>query len=339
MNTNQKGRFISFDRLKASVSLHQVLERYRLLERFHRTGDDLTGPCPIHHGHNPTQFRVSLKRGCWICFGDCHGGGSVIDFVSRMEGVGIRDAGLLLQDWFHLQPGERREIESVQITHCSPMREAVDPIRAATNSPLRFSLGPLDGTHAYLRERGLTQETIGAFAVGACAYGTLRGWIAIPIHNLDGRVIAYAGRWPGIPPAGRPKYRLPRGFHKSIELFNQHRVKALASPEPLVVVEGFFGCMWVWQAGYRKVVSLMGSVLSRIQAERIAELAGQGSQVLLLFDGDAAGRKGCADALARLSGSLAVRAVTLNDRQQPDSLAPERLRQVLGQAAESEVAA
>ena len=77
--------FVGFDALKQAVSMVQVLDRYGLRERLHRSGDNLSGPCPIHAGHNKTQFRVSMSKNCWICFGDCNCGGSIIDFVSRME--------------------------------------------------------------------------------------------------------------------------------------------------------------------------------------------------------------------------------------------------------------
>jgi DNA primase len=125
--------FIGFDRLKQSVTMEQVLGRYGLLEKLRRGGDSLTGTCPMHRGHNSTQFRVSLVKNCWICFGDCHAGGSIIDFVSRMEKVGIREAGLLLQDWFRLKPVNGREISK-------PAAKAV-PFRKESNPPLRFSAG------------------------------------------------------------------------------------------------------------------------------------------------------------------------------------------------------
>ena len=58
----------------------------------------------MHGGHNPTQFRVSLDRDCFICFGDCNRGGSIVDFVSLKERVGIREAAPRLEDVFiHLQ--------------------------------------------------------------------------------------------------------------------------------------------------------------------------------------------------------------------------------------------
>jgi DNA primase len=181
--------FIGFDRLKQSVSMEQVLGRYGLLETLRRGGDSLSGACPVHRGHNPTQFRVNLIKNCWICFGDCHGGGSIVDFVSQMENIGIREAGLLLQDWFNLDNGNEVPRPAV--------RDKVIPFNKETNPPLRFSLGALDGAHPYLAKRGLTAETISTFGVGCCPHGTLQGWIAIPIHDAKGNVVAYAGRWPG----------------------------------------------------------------------------------------------------------------------------------------------
>ena len=160
----------------------------------------------------------------------------------------------------------------------------------------------------------------------------LRGWIAIPIHNAKGQMIAYAGRWPGTPPEEQPKYRLPRGFRKSLELFNQHRAVQESPAEPLVVVEGFFGCMRVWQAGHRRVVSLMGSLLSPAQEERIVQIAGENGQVLLLFDEDAAGRKGRSEAQERLSKHVAVSVIRLEDGQQPDSLEADELLALIQRA-------
>jgi DNA primase len=108
---------------------------------------------------------------------------------------------------------------------------------------------------------------------------------------------------------------------------------------PLVVVEGFFGCMHVWQAGHRRVVSLMGSRLSAAQEERIVQLAGENGRVLLLFDEDAAGCKGRSEAQERLSKHVAVNIVRLNEGQQPDSLGASELLELIRRHSKSEVAA
>jgi len=339
MSENNKSRFVGFDQLKQSISMQQVLDRYGLLEKLRRSGESLTGPCPLHQGHNPTQFRVSLLKNCWICFGDCHGGGSILDFVARMEGITVREAGMQLQDWFNMRAGNGAQGgNSKVIPHPAMQTRPSAPVRL-TNAPLRFALGPLDGAHPYLKERGLTAETITSFGIGCCAHGLLRGWIAIPIHDAKGKLVAYAGRWPGVPPEGTPKYRLPRGFRKSLELFNQHRAAKAGSSELLVVVEGFFGAMRVWQAGHRRVVSLMGSMLSAAQEERIVEMVGPEGRVLLLFDEDGAGRKGRAESRERLSKRTSVGVIRLEDGQQPDAIEPQELLRLIGQHSEEEVAA
>jgi DNA primase len=326
-------KFVGFNALKASVSMLQVLDHYGLTESLRRSGDNLSGACPLHQGHNRTQFRVSMSKNCWMCFGDCHTGGSIIDFVSRMEGIGVREAGLLLQDWFSLRPGNGAFRDKL-VPFPGANGKSVPP-KKPVNPPLRLLLGPLDSSHPYLRERGLTAETVQTFGIGCCQNGSFRGWIAIPIHNAAGQLVAYARRWPGVPPDDRPKYLLPRGFRKSLELFNQHRAAEEEKAGPLVVVEGFFGCMWVWQAGHRRVVSLMGSMLSTAQEQRILALAGYDRRVLLLLDGDAAGGQGCAQARQRLSRQVAVSAAHLQDGQQPDSLSAQELLRLIGDEKEA----
>ena len=48
--------------------------------------------------------------------------------------------------------------------------------------------------------------------------------VVIPIHNEAGRLIGYAGRYPGEDvPDEEPKYLLPPNLKKSKVLFNFHR--------------------------------------------------------------------------------------------------------------------
>lgn len=90
-----------------SGSMLQVLEHYGLAESFKRSGNSLSGPCPLHNGQNRTQFRVSLEKNYWNCFGTCKGGGNVLDFVARKEGCSLREAALALCDWFQLPTQEK----------------------------------------------------------------------------------------------------------------------------------------------------------------------------------------------------------------------------------------
>ncbi len=156
----------------------------------------------------------------------------------------------------------------------------------------------------------------------------MAGRIAIPIHNARGELVAYGGRCLGTHEI--PKYLLPHGFRKSLELFNLHRAIQAEPSNPFIIVEGFFGCMKVWQAGFRRVVSPMGSRLSDAQAELIIKTVGKGDKVILLYDEDEAGRKGREQARLQLYEQVEVSIITVPaPRKQPDQLSSAELRQLL----------
>jgi len=349
MNANQTlaSPFVDFKEVKASVSILQVLEHYSLIDTLKQTGDRLSGPCPLHNGNNPTAFRVSISKNCFNCFGRCGRGGNVIDFVALKEGVDFRDAALLLQDWFmggdasvparEPAPAHRvREERSRTVYPPAPTQpetptpaETEQEDEATENPPLTFELTTLKTDHPYLEMRGLDAETIEHFGLGYCSRGILRGHIAIPIHNRDAKLVAYAGRWPGEPPHGTPKYKLPKGFRKSLEVFNLHR--AFQEPEdvPLVVVEGFFDCFALWQAGITKCVALMGCSISPEQEKLIAAAMPNGGTIELLFDNDEAGHHGTEEIAARLLQFALVRSIELPEGvRQPDELSEDEIAEV-----------
>src|SRR5213594_283743 len=94
--------YVDFKAVKASVSMLQILDQYGLTERFKRSGDSLSGSCPLHNGDNPTQFRVSASKNCWNCFGKCKRGGNVLDFVALRENISVREAAIRISEWFGL---------------------------------------------------------------------------------------------------------------------------------------------------------------------------------------------------------------------------------------------
>ena len=156
----------------------------------------------------------------------------------------------------------------------------------------------------------------------------MAGRIAIPIHDAQGAIIAYAGRWPGNPPEGEPKYKLPRGFKKSLVLYNLHRVLALKStPEqrlagPVIVVEGYWSVFRLTQLGYPNVVALMGSTLSSAQARlQTAHV----DRAIVIMDGDPPGRQAQAEIVDRLARHLWIRGIELPDGADPDTMAEDVL--------------
>ena len=184
-------------------------------------------------------------------------------------------------------------------------------------SPLNFKLTGIDCAHPYLAERGITEQTAREFGAGFYAGpGLMHSRLVIPIHNADGQLIAYCGRSVD---KTQPRYRVPPGFAKSEILFNMHRAAAGLS-NSVVVVEGFFDCMKVHQAGIRSVVALMGSVLYEPQRH---DLLDRFSRVILLLDGDPTGRKASTVIAQRLARHCSVRAVLLPNGVQPDQLPDE----------------
>ena len=338
-------RFVDFKAVKAAVTMLQVLEHFGVAESFKRTGNSLSGPCPLHGGQNRTQFRVSLDKNCWNCFGTCNGGGNILDFVAKKEGCSLREAALKLCDWFQLPTEEKsprpdKDAAETQKPDTPPKAErppkAAKPKRPdadedGPNKPLGFALQNLDALHPYLAERGLSVETVAEFGIGHCSKGSMTGRIVVPIHNAEGQLVAYAGRWPGTPPdEDTPKYKLPPGFRKARELFNAHRAFAEPDTSPLVIVEGFFDCLALWQHGIRRVVALMGSSLSPQQEELIARAVNPQSRIVLMLDEDEAGREAREKITPRLAAHCYARNFRFeHEAQQPDTLTAEQATTLL----------
>ena len=339
MEKRMKNNWVSFQTVKAAVSMEMVLARYGVtLRRLSATS--LRGDCPLPSHSSPVSiqsFAVQTAKNIWSCRSasciDGRGGnrgGSIIDFVAAMEHCTIREAALKLQSWF-------------QISVVSPDERADSPSKSAgpsddgngnrsgeslvlVNKPLRFVLRDIDWSHTYLAGRDITKETAFHFGVGGFSgKGSMSGRVVIPIHNEQGALVAYAGR---AVDGEKPKYKFPANFKKSLELFNLHRAIA-ASNGPLrsvILVEGFFDTMKLYQAGYRRVVALMGSSLSEAQAELLIE---QFQSVILMLDGDEAGRRASDQCLLRLGNRVCVQAMSLPEGCQPDQLPTEDIQNLL----------
>lgn len=338
-----KSSFVDFKAVKAAITMEQVLEHYGILDRFKRSGDSLSGPCPIHKGSNPTQFRVSTSKNIWNCFSECKHGGNTLDFIARMENISIHAAAVKAIEWFKLdlgemlaaEPGEEEIEESAEREpKAATRRVALPPEKATPNVPLKFRLDKLEREHPYLiKERGLTLETIVDFGIGFCAKGMMAGRIAIPIHNAEGGVVAYAGRWPGEPAEDTPKYKLPQGFRKSLEVFNLDRAVKEAADKPLLIVEGFFDCMKVHQNGWRKVVALMGATMSTAQEELIRKHTARNSHVIVMLDENEAGKAGQEDIACRLSKHCFVKVHEFDRADaEPEHLSATDLAEILEDA-------
>jgi len=336
--------WVSFDEIKKVVTLQMAIERYDIQLR-NVNATTLRGKCPLpSHGSEKSKesFTVSLTKGvggAWACQSQScikargRVGGNVLDFVAAMEKCSVRDAAIKLQMWFLVPAagngsgtvGKEPRAKSFAGKEPEPelvsRKETDGAGESDLNKPLTFNLQNIDRAHPYLKERGVSEETAKKFGVGFFpGKGSMHGRIVIPIHNPKGELVAYAGRSID---GTEPRYKFPAGFHKSLELYNVHRVREEVS---VVLVEGFFDCMKVTQAGF-PCSALMGSTMSNAQEEIIRE---HFAHVVVVLDGDEAGRgasEGIVDRLRR--AVFQVNVVNLPDGVQPDQLSIDELHRLI----------
>ena len=320
-----KSTFIDFRAVKREVTMVQVLEHYGLMSQMKQNGDSITGACPIHEGKNETAFRVSISKNCWNCFSQCGCGGNVLDFVAKKEKVSPEN------DTPRREKSDSRVRNKKESKH-----ESAKPVEQedekGENKPLEFVLKNLQPEHPYLTERGLSPETIQTFGLGFCQKGLLTGRIAIPIHNAKGELVAYAGRWPG--DTDKEQYLFPKGFRKSLELFNLDRAAKEPADKPLVIVEGFFDCIMLHQHGCRKAIALMGSSLSPAQEGLIRKHTDSNSHVIVMLDEDEAGQAAREEIAGRLAKFCFVKVHLFEELgTQPEHLTAEEVQDLIGGAS------
>jgi DNA primase len=304
------------------------------------SGDQHHGFCPLpnHNGkRNSPSFSANLKRGIWQCFG-CGEGGNLLDFAVLMEhgnpkrGEDVRKVASLLKERFlgGTRPAEEEKSGADN-----------EDGKVVVNAPLDFELKGLDANHPYLLDRGFTPETIAHFGLGFCSRGLLANRIAIPLHNERGELVGYAGRVidDEAITEENPKYRFPgrrkrkeviHEFRKSLLLYNAHRI--VAPVDDLVVVEGFAGVWWLYQADIFNAVGTMGASCSEEQAKAIVSLVSEDGRVWILTDGDSAGERCALSILVRVGSHRFTRWVRVEAGKQPTGFAPSELRDLFSLA-------
>jgi len=193
-----------------------------------------------------------------------------------------------------------------------------------------------DGLQNFLRAQGaspVAAETVGLLvprSSGSGYYDRFRHRLMFAVVDAQGRVVAFSGRvLPDLPNAPRdgeskpPKYiNSPESpiYTKGQMLFGIYQARhAIRKEERAVLVEGNFDVLSLHARGTGNVVAPLGTAFTVEQAKLLKRFA---SEVIFLFDGDAAGRK--AVMLSRetvRAAGISARVAVLPDGVDPDELA------------------
>ena len=336
--------------LKQKLNIIEVAGGYISLER---RGGSWWACCPFHHEKTPS-FAINESDQYYHCFG-CGESGDVIKFVQSMENIEFIDAVKMLAERANL-PMPQTGFDNSRTVELKRKKDAVLEILSAT---AHFYLNNLNSGKAdkhieYILKRQIPSNIVRKFGLGASlnytdlpkfllskgfdtrdmldsgvvgeAEGKLidsqGGRLIFPIINAMNEVIAFGGR--KLEKTDFGKYKNTKDtivFNKSKSLYNINLLKKLKKTQTInnvIMVEGYMDTISLYQAGFTNVVASMGTSLTQDQARLLKRYS---ENVLISYDGDAAGQKANARGLDILkSNGLNVKVVPLTDGLDPDDV-------------------
>lgn len=259
--------YVDFRQLKESISIDQVAQMLGLELRQH--GQQLRGRCPIHQGSNDREFVVTPAKGLFYCFGGC-GGGDLITLVAKVRGVPTKEAAQAIAEHFAVGTGtstgtvpKNSTVPSSTVRNGSPQ-----PPSGSRSDPAERILQPLaylQASHELVQALGVSPETADAYGAGYAPKGIMRGRLAIPIHDRDGKLIAYCGR---ALKGESPMLTFPNGFDPANVIFNAERAVA----GELYLVRDPLQVLVAHDSGIDNVVAFLTENIAAQQLEMLASL-------------------------------------------------------------------
>src|SRR6185295_10791011 len=183
----------------------------------------------------------------------------------------------------------------------------------------RFGLGyaPASGLMAHLRPRDPLSTGLFAKNDRGEVYERFRHRLMFPIWNERGKTIAFGGRALGDATAKYLNSAESPLYTKSNVLYALHLARDAAQKAGrIVVVEGYFDCLSLHQAGIENVVASCGTSLTEKQ---VALMARYVPEVVMNYDPDAAGQNAMRRSIELLlAKDLRVRILKLPGGLDPD---------------------
>ncbi|MCC6466849.1 MAG: DNA primase [Alphaproteobacteria bacterium] len=338
------------DELRARVPLASVIgRRVRLTKR----GREYSGLCPFHNEKSPS-FTVNEDKGFFHCFG-CGAHGDVIGFAMRSESLSFPEAVERLAGEAGLEVPRASPEEAARFKAQATLRDATEAACQWFETRLRASEGR--AALAYLRGRGLDDETIQRFRLGYAPesgdalkravaakditeaqllevgllkrpddgrppFAFFRDRVVFPIADRRGQVIAFGARALG---DAQPKYlKSPDTplFDKGRTLYALSLARTPAAEKgEIIVAEGYMDVIALHQAGFANAVAPLGTALTESQLDALWKVA---PEPILCFDADAAGQRAAARAAQRalplVGPGRSIRFATIEAGKDPDEL-------------------
>ena len=306
--------------LKAHADIALVIENFVPLKR---SGNGrYLGVCPFHDDRSPSM-NVNPSLGIYKCFA-CGAGGDVFKFVQEHEKMDFKGAVEWVANFTGFALPQLGAPEDSEKTEERAMVRRLNEL-ACQWFEQQLALSPK--ALQYLASRHITDETRKLFHIGYAPEGRegfigyavkngfspldcvkaglavekenggisdkFRDRLMIAIQNLSGVIVAFGGRdLSENKDFKRAKYmNSPESalYHKSDILFGLHQSRqSIAKENAVIIVEGYFDMISLYQGGVTNVVAASGTALTETHASILARYA---NTAYLVFDGDAAGQK------------------------------------------------
>ena len=307
--------------LKSQADISLVIQQFLPLKR---TGTNrYVGVCPFHDDHSPSMT-VNPTLGIYKCFA-CGAGGDVFKFVKEHEKIDFNGAVEWVANFVGFALPKFASKENAEVTEERGMVRKLNELACEWfEQQLSLSHKALE----YLAKRNISEKTRKEFRIGYAPDGRegfiahaakngfsprdcvkaglatekqnggisdkFRDRLMIAIQNQSGAVVAFGGRDLAPKQEGfdRPKYMNSPDtalYNKSEILFGlNHSRAAIAKENAVIIVEGYFDLISLYQSGVQNVVAASGTALTEIHANILSRYA---KTAYLVFDGDGAGRK------------------------------------------------
>ena len=273
--------------------------------RFEKRGKDFVSCCPfLDHTDSTPSFVVSPSKQVYYCFG-CKRGGNVFTFLQTYHRMSFQEAVLFLASKYCIPVVYEK-------TEHNYLRDLYENIVILSENKLS-SLSSATDTSDYFSERKIEDSTKKLYRLGyddgllfkeiSSQYpkdvldssnlfvngrDKFEGRFLFPLLDLTGRCVGLAGTRKGID----PKYLNVSNssvYEKGSYLYGLYQAKDdIVSRACVVVVEGYFDCISLFQLGIRNVVALCGTACTPAQVKLLKRFT---DSVILFLDGDSAGIK------------------------------------------------